>query len=279
MMRLPVELWTYIFLLACTHDGPTSRALALTCYWFKAISESSFYQLQHLSVTHLSQFASLATMLERRPAPALRPVMCLKLKARVGGPAPPPHGATHAYPSAYDTAALAHRILAAVAPTLRVLHLDISDARAPLPLALVPMRLPVLEELGLRGDREVADPAHAAPATLLPALRRLRVSALGPADVAILSDMMALRIALAVRDVYISGAGVYLPFARRMLKDAFAGARSESLRAVHVVIDLHPPPWTVNNSSFVLAEHYTNVEALRDVAKKVGATNLQIKTF
>ncbi|KAI0059058.1 hypothetical protein BV25DRAFT_1165159 [Artomyces pyxidatus] len=275
-VALPVEIWAYIFFFAGANDGPTGRALALTCRWVKEVS--SFYQLQQLSATRLSQFAPLAAMLERRLAPALRPVVRLELKACVGSPALPSHGATQADPSAYDATALVMRILTAVAPTLRVLDLDVSDACVPLPRALVPTRLPVLEELDLRGARALSFPEGTPPPeTLLPTLQRLRVRAVDSADVAVLEDIMTLP---AVRDVYISGHGVLLPVARAVLVDVFSDARSEtwSLRRARVVIDLHAPPETVHNSARVLAEHDGAVKALREVVTLVDAWNLRIVT-
>ncbi|KAI0059057.1 hypothetical protein BV25DRAFT_1787962, partial [Artomyces pyxidatus] len=77
MDRTPVEIWAYIFSLACTDDGATGRALSLASRWIHHVSYP--YQLQSLSVTRTTQFEALILMLERRREPSRRPVLHLTL--------------------------------------------------------------------------------------------------------------------------------------------------------------------------------------------------------
>ncbi|KAI0042107.1 hypothetical protein FA95DRAFT_1500500, partial [Auriscalpium vulgare] len=76
MFALPPEIWDAIFAFACTDDGSTGRALALTSHWTHTLSAP--YTLQSLEACSARELLPLAAMLEARP-PARRRVRHLTL--------------------------------------------------------------------------------------------------------------------------------------------------------------------------------------------------------
>lgn len=182
MDRCPVELWSAIFSFACTDGGYTGRSLALAARWTNNLSLP--FRLQSISATHTKQIVSLADVLDKAH-PSYRRVRSLVLStAKIthftsgdGKIRQTLHG-VDTYSSQAESFIVAQsilRILTAVADTLYTLDMDFSqsDSLQCFPYTLVPVALPALLELRLKGTRSA--PALPAPMRPLPSLKRLDI--------------------------------------------------------------------------------------------------------
>lgn len=152
---LPPEIWSEIFSHSCTDDGRTGCSLSLVSHFFSECSKP--YKLQSVVVLGLTQLFAFADLLERTPSP-LRRVKHILLSSKSLREAADQHLFLADKP---ETQKMVHsvgeRILRAITPSVRVLHaffmIDPSST-----CVLLPVSLPVLEELVIHGLLGMAGP-------------------------------------------------------------------------------------------------------------------------
>lgn len=170
MDRCPMEVWKLIFEFACTDDGTTGCSLALAARWTKFISAS--VRLQSIGVKTAEQLPRVADMLESLPQDR-RHTHILSISDHalcVQNEMQEEHFFTPL--ETHTIAAAVKRILTALASTLQALSMDLSMS-ASLPSTLVPVPLPALQELTVRGM--LSRPTTDAPLQPLPSLKCLHI--------------------------------------------------------------------------------------------------------
>jgi hypothetical protein len=133
MHYLPDEIWGEICSFACVDDGRTGRSLSLVSRFIHQVSKP--YKLQSIVVIGERQVAAFADLIEQTPS-HLRRVDCIFLSPSPGHNRPA---------SEYSTL---ERILRAISSSVRIIHAVFERVR---PFVLLPVSLPVLEELVVQG--------------------------------------------------------------------------------------------------------------------------------
>ncbi|KII86614.1 hypothetical protein PLICRDRAFT_177369 [Plicaturopsis crispa FD-325 SS-3] len=160
MDRVPLEIWQYIFSLACMDSGETGHALSLASHAFRWALQTT--TLQSVSLQGRQQIIQFAAFFKQR-TPSLRRIRYLHIRSSQNQP----HTERE-----YEAVAC---ILALAGPSLRIVTLDLASQyghpyRSDMSVGLPPSSFPShLTELVLHG-------ARLPPDTVLPSLTHLSVS-------------------------------------------------------------------------------------------------------
>jgi hypothetical protein len=136
MDHFPAEIWGEIFTFACVDDGRTGRALSLVSQFIHETSKP--YKLQYIAVIGEERLRAFADLLEQTPS-HLRHVKCFFLFY-------------HSYYYLRTDLRVLKRILHAISSSVRIIHAAFGWAR---PFVLLPVSLPVLEELVVHGPIDI----------------------------------------------------------------------------------------------------------------------------
>ncbi|THH21081.1 hypothetical protein EW146_g417 [Bondarzewia mesenterica] len=271
----PVEVWCAIFAFACTDEGTTGCSLALVSRWTRQLS--AHVRLQSLAAKDAKQLSRLADMLERTPREHRRTRFLTlsdssvvyyvngKIVQRLVG--------MDTYCSPLEARTVAEdvtRILATISSTLQILSMDLSHS-ACFPYTLVPVHLPVLQELAVKGKRSL--PTTSAPFHPLPSLKRLHIHltgcfSFGVEDWALLEDLPS--IAPSLQYLHASGlvwSGGFPKYLRRTVYSTNS-VRAALFNKLRIAIALTPPKNVVMNDSLVKAQYLATVEELEEMAKQ-----------
>ena len=164
MDYLPAEIWGDIYALACVDDGRTGRALSLVSRFIHETSKP--YKLQSIAVIGERQLLAFADLIEQTPT-HLRRVHFILFSSSA-----PQVTLDHLLISAntrqLDLYPVLERILRAISSTVRIIHALFLWQR---PFILLPVSLPVLEELVMQGPIHMS--ATVNDSIQLPALKHL----------------------------------------------------------------------------------------------------------
>jgi len=133
MEHFPTEIWGEIYAFACVDDGRTGRALSLVSRFIHETSKP--YKLQSIAVFGDRQLAAFADLIEQTPT-HLRRVDCIFICYRNH----------NGQPTEYS---VLEQVLCAISSSVRIIHAVFVWSR---PFVLLPVSLPVLEELIMYGS-------------------------------------------------------------------------------------------------------------------------------
>jgi hypothetical protein len=148
MDRCPPEICGEIYSFACLDDGRTGRSLSLVSKFTHETSKP--YKLQSVSLIGHAQLYAFADLVERTPE-HLRRVKCIFVSAHSRETAILPRTIAPEYHRRMDVYAAFKRILTAIAPCVQIVHVFFVFFR---PFVLLPIGLPLLEELVIHGSLE-----------------------------------------------------------------------------------------------------------------------------
>lgn len=150
MNGCPSEIWGEICAFACTDDGRTGRSLSLASWFLHQISKP--FKLQSIAVVGYLQLSAFAELLERTPV-QYRHVQCMFLSTSSRQITSDMAVISTEYSQRGQTYAVLERILCVIAPYVKIIHAFFVFNR---PFILLPVSLPVLEELTLHGPSETS---------------------------------------------------------------------------------------------------------------------------
>jgi hypothetical protein len=272
MNNCPPELHSYIFELACTDDGSTSRSLALVSKYFRDVAKP--FQYQSIALAGPAQIVNLLTHLEKTP-PHRRRIRHLFLS-------------DHSYHECdlaplvtpFDSAKIL-RLVTLAAPTLETLSLFAASPSTSTsilagifhtyfprlielsvagfyPFPQTAGNLPRLERLHLRGNRNPYGLLQAGALDVAcPALTHLRVSGLS----------MAISFVNEVEEALGDGGHV--------VPDLFPAKMPNNLRVL--LLQAAPTPVFVGRSTLARKKEETMVERLRGLERtEPGHSGVQV---
>ncbi|KAF8874776.1 hypothetical protein CPB84DRAFT_560788 [Gymnopilus junonius] len=150
MDRCPSEICGEIYSFACRDDGTTGRSLSLVSRY---ISETSRpYKFQSVTIVGHQQLVAFANLIEDTPQ-ELRRVQCIFISAHSRHTTSNPRALSPEYTQRRESYAAVERLLRAIAEWVKIIHVFFVFYR---PFVLLPVELPVLEELTLHGPLETS---------------------------------------------------------------------------------------------------------------------------
>ena len=146
----PSEIWSEIYSFACIDDGTTGRSLSLVSRYIHETSRP--YKYQSVAVIGPLQLLAFADMIEIVPA-EFRHVRCIFISAHSRHLNSSPRALSPEYTQRKAAYAALKRILFAISDWVRIVHTFFVFYR---PFVLLPVELPILEELTVHGPLETS---------------------------------------------------------------------------------------------------------------------------
>lgn len=150
MDRCPSEICGEIYSFACRDDGTTGRSLSLVSRFIHETSRP--YKFQSVTIVGHKQLFAFADLIENTPS-ELRRVQCIFISAHSRHTTSNPRALSPEYTQRREAYSAVKRILRAIAEWVKVIHVFFVFYR---PFVLLPVELPVLEELVLHGPLETS---------------------------------------------------------------------------------------------------------------------------